>query len=167
MNLPFRYHTIQEAGEEIKRGDWLAKVDLESAYRSVKTHPDDHQLAGLAWAFENGEQNYFIDRRLMFGARLSANIFNTLTQAVCRMMKAKGYHHVWAYLDDYLIKESTQEMCTQALNALIGLLRELGFAISYQKVIAPTHCLTYLGVEIDTRGYVYRLPMERVAELES
>lgn len=166
VNHSFRYHTIQEAGEEIKRGDWLAKVDLESAYRSVKTHPDDHHMAGLAWTFEDGRQAYFIDRRLMFGARLSATIFNSLTQAVCRMMKARGYHHVWAYLDDYLIKEGSQERCEAALNTLMKLLRELGFAISYPKVIAPTHCLTYLGIEIDTCDFVYRLPMEKVTEME-
>lgn len=166
VNHPFRYHTVQEAGEEIKRGDWLAKVDLESAYRSVRTHPDDHHLAGLAWTFEDGSQSYFIDHRLMFGARLSATIFNTLTQAVCPMMKARGYHHVWAYLDDYLIKERTREKCEQALNALMGLLRELGFAISYPKVIAPAHCLTYLGVEIDTESFVYRLPLAKITELE-
>lgn len=158
INNPFRFHTIQEAGVEIKRVDWLAKVDLESAYRSVRTHPADHHLAGLAWTFEKGHEDYLIDQRLMFGARLSATIFNSLSQAGCRMMKARGYHHVWAYLDDYLIKEETREGCLRALNALMKLLRELGFAISYPKVVAPTHRLTYLGVEIDTWDYVYRLP---------
>lgn len=167
VNTPFRFHTVQEAGSEIKRGDWLAKVDLESAYRSVRTHPDDHPLAGLTWQFENGREDYMIDRLLMFGARLSATIFNSLSQVVCRMMKALGFRNVWAYLDDYLIREGTQERCREALNELLKLLRELGFAISYNKVVAPTRRLTYLGVEIDTKDFVYRLPREKVLEMEA
>lgn len=166
INSSFCYHTVQEAGSCIGRGDWLAKVDLASAYRSVRIHPDDYHLAGLEWEFKEGEPSYLIDTRLMFGARLSASIFNTLSQAVCRMMNRKGYHHVWAYLDDYLIREATKERCMQALNELLGLLRELGFAISFPKVVAPTRRLTYLGVEIDSQEYVYRLPNEKVAELE-
>lgn len=167
VNASFRYHTIQEAGAHIKRGDWLAKIDLQIAYRSVRIHPADHHLAGLEWTFEGGHKCYMIDKCLMFGARLSAAIFNTLTQAVCRVMKARSYPHVWAYLDDYLFKESGQNRCQQAQSELIKLLRELGFAISYPKVVAPTHCLTYLGIEIDTRAFVYRLPCEKVHEMEA
>lgn len=167
INPSFRFSTIQEAGAAINRGDWLAKVDLESAYRSVKIHPEDHHLAGLEWTFDDGRKCYLIDRRLMFGARLLAAIFNSLTQAVCRMMKARGYQNIWAFLDDYLIKESTQERCQQALNELMGLLQELGFSISYPKVVSPARRLAYLGVEIDTMDYVYWLPEEKLEEMEA
>lgn len=167
INASFRFHTIQEAGDMIKRGDWLAKVDLESAYRSVRIHPEDSHLAGLQWEFKGGEKCYMVDRRLMFGARLSATIFNSLSQAVCRMMKSRGYDRIWAYLDDYLICEPTPERCQRAQADLMSLLRELGFAISYPKVISPTRRLTYLGVEIDTESYVYRLPGEKLKELEN
>lgn len=30
INTAFRFHTIQEAGDSIQRGDWLAKLDVET-----------------------------------------------------------------------------------------------------------------------------------------
>lgn len=48
------------------------------------------------------------------------------------------------------------------LNKLLIL---LWFAMSYPKVIAPTHRLTYLGIEIDTKRN--RLPKEKIKEMES
>ena len=136
-NAPFTYQTVQQAAASIQRGDYLAKVDLASAYRSVKIHPDDHQLAGLAWDFGGGSPTYLIDKRLMFGDRLSASIFNTLSQAVCRFMAREGYPHITGYLDDYLIRGATKQECQQGLNRLLCLLRELGFAIAYRKVVPP------------------------------
>lgn len=35
--------------EDIKGRDYMAKLDLSNTYRSVKVHPDDHQLLGLSW----------------------------------------------------------------------------------------------------------------------
>ena len=161
VNEPFNYQTVEQAAASINHGDILAKVDLSSAYRSVKIHPEDYHLSGLAWDFGDGKTTYLVDKRLMFGARLSAYIFNSLSQAVCRFMAREG-HQVFAYLDDYLLREGTREECQRAFNRLICMLRELGFAINYNKVIPPTTCLTFLGIEIDTVCYVFRLPQEKL-----
>ena len=165
-NAPFTYQTVQQAAASIQRGDYLAKVDLASAYRSVKIHPDDHQLAGLAWDFGGGSPTYLIDKRLMFGDRLSASIFNTLSQAVCRFMAREGYPHITGYLDDYLIRGATKQECQQGLNRLLCLLRELGFAIAYRKVVPPTTRLRFLGIEFDTVDYVFRLPADKLVALK-
>ena len=165
VNDPFKYQSVQQAASYIERGDYLAKVDLASAYRSVKIHPDDYQVAGLAWSFNADTVTYLEDRRLMFGARLSASIFNTLSLAVCRFMAQEGYPHVTAYLDDFLIKGSTQQECQRGLNRLMSLLRELGFAIAYKKVVPPTTCLTFLGIEFDTVAFVFRLPGDKLRAL--
>ena len=41
VNEPFNYQTVEQAAASINHGDILAKVDLSSAYRSVKIHPED------------------------------------------------------------------------------------------------------------------------------
>ena len=140
-------------------------MDLASAYRSVKIHPADYDLAGLAWDFEGGRTTYMVDKRLMFGARLSASIFNALGQAVRRFMAREGYK-VTCFLDDFLLRADTKEECRHALNRLICMLRELGFSINYNKVIPPTTCLTFLGIEIDTESYVFRLLSDKLLALQ-
>ena len=92
-------------------------------------------------------------------------IFHRLTQA-CRMMANKGYT-VLAYLDDFLIIEPTQFRCRAAFNMLVSLLESLGFTINWTKVVYPTQCLTFLGVEINIVKCELRLPDDRVAQLLS
>jgi hypothetical protein len=78
-----RYQSIEDAKEFITRGCYLAKIDLASAYRSVKLHPSNYCLTGLAWQFEGDNcDTVLVDTTLCFGARRSPYIFNTLTQAV-------------------------------------------------------------------------------------
>ena len=85
-NTPFSYQTLYQATSLIRRGDYLAKLDLSSAYRSVKLHSSDQHMADLRWTFNEEDPVYIQDQRLPFGARLSAGIFNTLTQVVRRIM---------------------------------------------------------------------------------
>ena len=40
---PCKYDSLQDALELMKHGYYMAKVDLESAYRSVRIHPDNYQ----------------------------------------------------------------------------------------------------------------------------
>jgi hypothetical protein len=126
----FHYQTVQDAVELITPSSYLAKLDLSAAYRSVKTHPSDWLLSGLAWTF-TGDTNptVMIDKRLMFGARKSPFIFHQLSQAVCRIMAHHGFPNIVCYLDDFLVISSSFEECVATLNYLIKLLRFLGFAI--------------------------------------
>ena len=68
-----RYQTLQDACRPAKPGYYCAKLDLQSAYRSVPIHPDDYKATGLAWRFEGedteGEDTdtHLFDARLPFG----------------------------------------------------------------------------------------------------
>ena len=138
----YKYVTVYDAANLCQPGCWLAKVDLKNAYRSVGTHPDSWRVTGMSWHF-------LYDKRLPFGARASPMIFHRLTQVACRMMANKGYT-VLAYLVDFLITEPTQLRCRAAFNMPVSLLESLGFTINWTKVVYPTQCLTFLGVEINT-----------------
>ena len=157
-----KYQTIKDAVDLLPPNAFLAKVDLTKAYRSVKISKYSQKATGLAWTFEGeSKETYFIDEALPFGSKLGPYIFTRLTQAVRRMMARRGYHVV-AYLDDFLICEQTKEQCNKALNTLIHLLRDLGFAISYSKVIMPTQKLCFLGVNICSVTFTLELPEEKV-----
>ena len=62
----------QDALKLMKQGYYMAKVDLESAYRSVRIHPDNYQATGIKFKFPgNQSSTYMYDTRLPFGARKS------------------------------------------------------------------------------------------------
>lgn len=147
---PCTYHTVTEALGLIQPGWYMAKVDLQSAYRAVGIRPSERCLTGLTWDFPQYGPTYFVDHRLPFGARKSAAIFNRVTLSVKRMMQRRGYNVCLVVLDDFFLAAETKEQCKAALNCLIRLLRTLGFRINWKKVVGPTQDLVFLGVRIDT-----------------
>ena len=143
----------------------MAKVDLQSAYRSVGIHPSQYKLTGLAWTFDSeADPTVLVDTRLPFGARKSPFIFHRITQSVKRMLIKRGIT-CYVYLDDFLVTGDTFGECLHAYNVLIALLRNLGFNINWKKVCDPTTSLTYLGVQIDTVRGTLSLPEQKAVSL--
>lgn len=143
----------------------MAKLDLASAYRSVKIHEDDYELTGLSWTFTGSDHpTYLYDTRLMFGARLAPSIFNNLSQGVVAMMKGRGFQNTYAYCDDFLLIEADRDRCMQGLNTLWKLCRQLGFSISYDKICGPATTMVFLGTEINSLSMTLALPQGKLDE---
>lgn len=156
-----KFSTVDGAAALMTQGCYFAKVDLKSAYRSVNISKESQMVTGFKWTF--GDQTVYLkDTKLCFGAKLSPGIFHRLTQAVKRMMARKGYDLVVVYLDDFLIMADSKEICAAALHCLIQLLRKLGFAIHWGKVVDPTTKITFLGIELDSLDMTLRLPEEKL-----
>ncbi len=157
-----KYQSVQDATELLTPNCYLAKVDLKSAYRSVKISESSRRATGLEWTFEGDSEPTFLkDFSLPFGSKLGPYVFTKLSQAIKRMMLRRGFRII-AYLDDFLLIEKTKARCKLALNTLLQLLRQLGFAISYGKVVCPTHKLTFLGIEICSESLTLALPVNKV-----
>ncbi|MES9879857.1 MAG: reverse transcriptase domain-containing protein [Sedimenticola sp.] len=162
------HHTfarVDDAAALMTEGCYFAKVDLKSAYRSVGISKRSQSVTGFKWDF-NGKTVYLKDTKLPFGAKLSPGIFHRLTQAVKRMMARKGYDLIVVYLDDFLIISKSQDQCEEALMCLIQLLRKLGFAIHWGKVVGPTTTITFLGIELDSVSMQLRLPKQKLESMK-
>lgn len=160
-----RFQTLDEASKLVTPNCYMAKVDLKTAYRSVNLSSQSQEVTGLKWTFPDGTEYTFYDTKLPFGSKLAPHIFHRLSQAVRRMMSRRGFTII-AYLDDFLICETTKQRCIQALNILLALLRKLGFMINWSKVVDPTTKLTFLGIEIDSTAMELRLPGEKLSLLK-
>ena len=107
-----RYQTLQDACRLAKPGYYCAKLDLQSAYRSVPIHPDDYKATGLAWRFEGDDTDtYLFDARLPFSSACGPSHFSRLSNAIRRMMYRKG---VVSYVDDFFLACETYEECKEA-----------------------------------------------------
>ena len=103
----------------IKPGYFLAKLDLASAYRSVKVNPSNYVVTCLKWTFSGDDvPTYMVATRLPFGAKRSCEIFNDLGQAVRGMMRDRGYPSIVNYLDDYIIIGDSYSACQTMLVTL-------------------------------------------------
>ena len=163
----FKFQTLDDAIKLLQPGYFMAKIDLKSAYRSVPIHPSNYAGTGLKWKFKGNKVKftYFVDTRLLFGGKRSPEIFNRLTQAVRSIMAKKGYNAVVVYLDDFLVIGETKEACPAAFDALLSLLQNLGFKISWSKVQGPVQRLIFLGVLLDTVQCTMSLPEAKLMAL--
>ena len=152
-----KFARVDDAAALVTEGCYMAKIDLQSAYRSVNISKHSQKVTGLKWQF-CGKTVYLRDKKLCFGSRMAPGIFHRLSQAVKRMLKRKGLDATVVYLDDFFIKANTFQDCLNALNLAIALLRKLGFHINWKKVTDPSTRITFLGIEIDSTSMCLRLP---------
>ena len=157
---------MEDAVNLLQPGYYMAKVDLKSAYRSVRTNPSSWAWTGLQWTFSGDNTPTFMcDTRLPFGARRAPGIFHRITQAVRRCLEKRGFSPLVVYVDDFLIISQSKEECQAALRSLIAILRSLGFQIAWSKVVDPTQCLTFLGIELNSLEGTASLNPEKRAHL--
>lgn len=160
-----KFQTIDDAVKRIRRGCFLAKVDLRHAYRSVPVHPSNYKALGLKWKFKGHTKfTYLMDTRLPFGGRSAPGIFHRITQAVRRMMLRRGFVLV-VYLDDFLVIGLTQLECQRGFDTLCELLVSLGFELSPSKIVPPCQTLVFLGVSFDTVNLTLSLPAQKLSAL--
>jgi len=76
-DLKVKYQTFNDALAVLQPQSYMAKIDLKSAYRSVKTHPTSHTAAGLKWTFKgHKDPTYMVDTRLPFGSKVAPGVFH-------------------------------------------------------------------------------------------
>ena len=161
------YDDVRVVRENIKHGDFMCKVDASNAFRVINVAPEEQDLLGLKWTFSgNSEPTYMVDCCMSFGVAKGPQTYQKISKAATRIMKKAGYNRVYAYLDDWIILESTFSKCLEAQSYLVTLLRRLGISINYSKIEGPTRKITFLGVEIDTNSYTLSIPQEKLDSLK-
>ena len=82
-------------------GKFMAKTDIESAFRIFPIHRDDWELLGMFW-----ENQYFVDLFLPFGLRSAPFKFNNISIAIAWILSHKCLiSYVDFILDDFFIME--------------------------------------------------------------
>jgi len=159
-----QYVKVEDAAREVvKQGHniWMAKVDIQQAYRNVPIHPQDRWLLGMTW-----EGKVFIDTTMPFGVRSAPKIFTALADAVEWVLKERGVKFVIHYLDDFLLVGGTDHTaCVAQMRTILDTFEELGLPVAMNKLEGPTSCLTFLGFELDTVAMELRLPQTKLEEL--
>ena len=142
---------------------FLAKLDIKHAFRLCPVHPSDWPLLGYMW-----QDQFYVDIRLPFGSRSSPFIFNQFAEALLWILVfVFGVKNVIHYLDDFFICARSKDLCQQDMDVMQCAFSELGVPLAPDKVIGPSTCLTYLGIDIDTVSNSTRLPDTKYSDLLS
>ena len=118
----FKMEGMQTLRDLLRQGDWLTKVDLKDAYFSIPIAPEYQRY--LRFTVEN---HYFQFTCLPFGLSSTPWVFTKTLKPVTALLRELGVRLI-QYLDDFLVMASSPQLANEHTNALILLLKNLGFS---------------------------------------
>ena len=161
-----KYSKFDDAVDLVRangRGSFMGKLDIKHAFRLCPVHPTDWRLLGYRF-----EGRYYMDIVLPFGLRSSPFIFNQFADALAWILTViydlTGVIH---YLDDFFNSSATAEECSRAMDIIKAVFSDIGVPLAPNKIVGPSTCITYLGIEIDSINNVCRLPNDKLSKLKN
>lgn len=164
LGVPYKLKlpTVDDAISMIRaqgRGCYLYGLDLERAYRQLRSDPLDWPLLGLCW-----DSNLYFDVAIPFGIRWGAMACSRTTEAICHIHTSQG-HSSLCYIDDFFgVSPPALDQALQGFHNLKALLIELGVKEATEKAQPPTTKMFWIGVEFDSMAMVMRVPYFRIEE---
>ena len=149
--------------KQLKTGSFLAKTDIQSAFRIMPIHPSCYHLLGFKM-----NNMYFYDKCLPMGLSSSCQLFERLSTALEWYLKHKLHiSHVIHILDDFLFIDQHQELCSKSLHLFIKACQTMGIPIAHNKTFEPHTTLSFAGIELDTVRQEARLPADKLSKCRS
>lgn len=140
----------------------LGKMDIKQAYRNIPVAAQDSRLLGMQW-----EGKLYVDRVLPFGLRSAPIIFSAVADALQWIMCQKGASWVGHYLDDFVtIGPAGSDECQRNMTIMERACEDAGVPIEHAKTVGPVSTITFLGMELDTKAGVIRLPQDKLNNLQ-
>lgn len=134
----------------------MCTLDLKDAYFLVPVHKK-HRIY-LRFRFKGTLYQFTC---LPFGLSCCPLIFTKIMKPVIRYLRSRGWSSV-LYIDDFLMIEDSYTNCKENIRVTTEFLEWLGFIINFEKsVLEPALSCKYLGLIIDTKEFVVRLPEEK------
>ena len=158
------YVTIDNAIKKIKdlgRNSWLCKVDVRDAFKLVPIKKHLWAFHGVKW-----NKKFYFYTRLVFGSRSSPKIFDSLSEAVCWILKNNyNIQHVLHLLDDFLTIDEPDSFPERTMAILTLVFKKLGIPLSTHKTVGPATVVEYLGIILDSCRMEARLPADKITRI--
>lgn len=155
------YSNIGDAIQNIKTvgaGCFLAKTDIQNAFRIIPINPTDYHLLGIKW-----RNKFYYDKSMPMGCSSSCHTFESLSTAVEWIARQKlGVSQILHLLDDFLIIAPSFNSCLHQLNLFLSLCSYLGIPMAPEKTVGPLTTLSFAGIELDTIAMEARLPLDKI-----
>ena len=160
-NSSVSYASIQDAIsiiQKLGKGCFMAKSDIQSAYRLVPVSPEDYPKLGFQ--FRN---DLYFDKCLAQGCASSCKIFEEFSSALEWILRHKyNVKFTLHVLDDFAFFAPDYEKCLQYLLAWKSLCSELNIPLCPEKTLDPSRLMVFLGVELSSVDMEARLPAEKL-----
>ena len=144
--IHFKMDTVEKVLQLVKKGAFMAKIDLKDAYYSVKIK-DEHQKF-LKFVFKGSLYKFTcLPNGLCTGPRK----FTKLLKPPLSYLRVEELMLISAYIDDIITLNDTFGGCFSNVEKILSLFSSLGFIIHpHKSCFVPSQRIEYLGVIIDS-----------------
>lgn len=156
----FKMDTFESTIKLIKKGDYMASVDLRHAYYSVPIAIEQQKLLKFYW-----KGKLYQYTCLPNGIGCAPRLFTKLLKPVYSTLRQNG-HVNSSYIDDSFLAGDSYQECLINVSDTVDLLEFVGFMINNEKsVFIPTKKLMFLGFWVDSDLMIVTLPHEKVISI--
>ncbi len=135
---------------------FLAKTDIEHAYKLIPILPADITALGIRWFGD-----WLWDCTLPMGSRSGCAIFKAFSHTIQFLSEARGCGDMSHMLDDFLMVSPDKHISDNRLSRFLALCELLGIPVVWEKTESGT-CIIFLGITLDTIKMEVRLPQEKL-----
>jgi hypothetical protein len=159
--ISFTMETLaRTAATVIRPGMFMVTIDLKSAYWMVPLAPS--AAAENCFEFKDSVYAALI---LLFGHRQGPFVFTKLIRPILALFRALLLA-VIAFIDDFACGDDDEESALRASEFILAVLKLLGWVISEKSQLFPSQVVTFLGLIIDSKEMVFRIPEEKLARVD-
>ena len=136
----FKMETPESIRTSLRQGEWVTSIDLSDAYLHIPIHPQSRKFL----RFHHKETSYQFTS-LPFGLATAPLVFTSLVKEV-KLLALKQDIRLHQYLDDWLIRASSQDEAQKHTVKLLSLIQSLGFIVNLQKSeLNPQQRFDFIG----------------------
>ena len=140
----FKMETLFSIIAALQPQEWITKIDLKDAYHHILVHVN---IRKYFWFVVAGTVFQF--RVLPFGLSTAPREFTKSLAPVIQLLRSQGIQ-VHAYLDDWIIRATSQEQSLEHTQHVLQLLQSLGWTINWAKsMLQPSRILDFLGLHFN------------------
>ena len=158
------YATIGDAISYLRNfgsGSFMAKTDIQSAFRIVPLSENQYPLVGFVW-----KETFYNDRCMVMGAASSCKTFEEVSSALEWIARNKGKCNAVVHIiDDFLFLAPTRDEVALALKNFQEICSIIGIPLSVEKTFPPSTVMEFMGITLDADRMEARLPDDKLLKM--
>ena len=156
-----KMETPETIRTSLQTGEWVTSIDFKDAYFHI---PIQEQSRKYLRFHVQGQTYQF--KALPFGLSTAPLEFTIVAKEVKLMALYKGIR-IHQYLDDWLVRATSHQVCLQHTKLLVQICQDLGWLVNLEKSeLEPKQVFDFVGYQFDLQSGRVRPTSERWQNLQ-
>ena len=152
----FKMETPETIRTSLQAGEWVTSVDFKDAYFHVPINSQSRKYM----RFQIQDKAYQF-KALPFGLSTAPREFTMIAKEVKWLALGRGIR-IHQYLDDWLVRAKSPQVCLQHTQKLMTLCKDLGWLVNEEKSeLEPKQIFNFVGYQFDLEEGRVRPTQER------